>query len=110
MRNTSDGRKLAKKQGISSLAITLSRRRISPPQGPEMSSAARFPHALSENGTGRSTNCNRPTPRPISEKTTEHFPPRGHMVNFQGQQEDFIALSEREREVLQCIAAGLSSK
>ena len=32
------------------------------------------------------------------------------MVNFQTQPDDFVALSEREREVLQCIAAGLSSK
>jgi LuxR family transcriptional regulator of spore coat protein len=32
------------------------------------------------------------------------------MVNFQRQPEDFVALSEREREVLQCIASGLSSK
>ena len=32
------------------------------------------------------------------------------MVNQVGQQDDFVALSEREREVLQCIAGGLSSK
>ena len=32
------------------------------------------------------------------------------MVNFQTQPEDFVALSQREREVLQCIASGLSSK
>jgi len=32
------------------------------------------------------------------------------MVNFQRQPEDFIALSAREREVLQCVANGLSSK
>ena len=32
------------------------------------------------------------------------------MVNFPRQQEDFVTLSEREREVLQCIARGLSSK
>ena len=32
------------------------------------------------------------------------------MVNFQKQPDDFVALSEREREVLQCIASGLSSK
>jgi DNA-binding CsgD family transcriptional regulator len=32
------------------------------------------------------------------------------MVNFQTQPDDFVALSQREREVLQCIAAGLSSK
>ena len=32
------------------------------------------------------------------------------MVNFQRQPDDFVALSEREREVLQCIASGLSSK
>ena len=32
------------------------------------------------------------------------------MVNIPRQQEDFITLSDREREVLQCIARGLSSK
>ena len=32
------------------------------------------------------------------------------MVNQLGQQDDFVALSEREREVMQCIARGLSSK
>jgi DNA-binding CsgD family transcriptional regulator len=32
------------------------------------------------------------------------------MVNVQGQPDDFISLSDREREVLQCIARGLSSK
>jgi LuxR family transcriptional regulator of spore coat protein len=32
------------------------------------------------------------------------------LVNFPRQQDDFVALSEREREVLQCIARGLSSK
>jgi DNA-binding CsgD family transcriptional regulator len=32
------------------------------------------------------------------------------MVNVQSQPDDFISLSEREREVLQCIARGLSSK
>lgn len=31
-------------------------------------------------------------------------------MNFQTQPDDFVALSEREREVLQCIAAGQSSK
>ena len=32
------------------------------------------------------------------------------MVNVPSQQEDFVLLSEREREVLQCIAQGMSSK
>jgi LuxR family transcriptional regulator, transcriptional regulator of spore coat protein len=32
------------------------------------------------------------------------------MVNVPSQQEDFVTLSDREREVLQCIARGLSSK
>ena len=32
------------------------------------------------------------------------------VVNFPRQQDDFVTLSEREREVLQCIAGGLSSK
>src|SRR5205814_436405 len=32
------------------------------------------------------------------------------MMNFPRQQEDFVTLSDREREVLQCIASGLSSK
>ncbi len=32
------------------------------------------------------------------------------MVNQVGQQDDFVTLSEREREVMQCIARGLSSK
>ena len=32
------------------------------------------------------------------------------MVNVPSQAEDFVLLSEREREVLQCIAQGLSSK
>jgi LuxR family transcriptional regulator, transcriptional regulator of spore coat protein len=32
------------------------------------------------------------------------------MVNFARQHEDFVTLSERERQVLQCIARGLSSK
>lgn len=32
------------------------------------------------------------------------------MVNVASQQDDFVTLSEREREVLQCIAQGLSSK
>ena len=31
-------------------------------------------------------------------------------MNYPRQQEDFITLTEREREVLRCIAAGLSSK
>ena len=31
-------------------------------------------------------------------------------MNFARQQEDFVTLSERERQVLQCIARGLSSK
>src|SRR3954469_1550101 len=35
---------------------------------------------------------------------------QGLMVNVPRQQEDFVALSEREREVLECIARGLSSK
>ena len=32
------------------------------------------------------------------------------MVNQVGQQDDFVTLTEREREVMQCIARGLSSK
>ena len=32
------------------------------------------------------------------------------MVNFPRPPDDFVTLSEREREVLQCIAGGLSSK
>ena len=32
------------------------------------------------------------------------------MMNQVGQQDDFVTLSEREREVMQCIARGLSSK
>jgi LuxR family transcriptional regulator of spore coat protein len=32
------------------------------------------------------------------------------MVNFPSQQEDFVSLTDRERQVLQCIAQGLSSK
>jgi DNA-binding CsgD family transcriptional regulator len=32
------------------------------------------------------------------------------MVNQLGQQDDFVTLSDREREVMQCIARGLSSK
>lgn len=32
------------------------------------------------------------------------------IVNFPRQQEDFVTLSEREREVLECIARGFSSK
>lgn len=32
------------------------------------------------------------------------------MVNVERQQNDFVTLSQREREVLQCIATGLSSK
>ena len=35
---------------------------------------------------------------------------QGLMVNFPRQQEDFVTLSERERQVLECIALGLSSK
>ena len=31
-------------------------------------------------------------------------------MNFAKQSDDFVTLSEREREVLQCIAHGLSSK
>jgi DNA-binding CsgD family transcriptional regulator len=31
-------------------------------------------------------------------------------VNFAKQPEDLVALSEREREVLECVAQGLSSK
>ena len=31
-------------------------------------------------------------------------------MNFPRQQEDFVTLSEREREVLNCIARGMSSK
>ena len=36
--------------------------------------------------------------------------PKGCVVNFARQQEDFITLSDRERQVLRCIADGLSSK
>ena len=43
-------------------------------------------------------------------KQLSGFPVREQMVNFPRQQEDFVALSEREREVLDCIARGLSSK
>jgi DNA-binding CsgD family transcriptional regulator len=32
------------------------------------------------------------------------------VVNIPGQQEDFVMLSQRELEVLECIAKGLSSK
>ena len=32
------------------------------------------------------------------------------MVNVPRQQEDFVMLSDRERQVLECIARGLSSK
>ena len=32
------------------------------------------------------------------------------MVNQVGQQDDFVTLSEREREVMLCIARGLSAK
>jgi LuxR family transcriptional regulator of spore coat protein len=32
------------------------------------------------------------------------------VVNFSRQQDDFVTLSDREREVLKCIARGLSSK
>jgi len=35
---------------------------------------------------------------------------KGCMVNFPQPQEEFVSLSEREIEVLQCIAGGLSSK
>lgn len=38
------------------------------------------------------------------------FEMKGAFVNFPGQQEDFVTLSEREREVLRCIASGLSAK
>lgn len=39
------------------------------------------------------------------------FPgPGDQVVNFPRQQEDFVSLTDREREVLQCIAHGLSSK
>ena len=31
-------------------------------------------------------------------------------MNFPSQQEDFVSLTDRERQVLQCIAQGLSSK
>ena len=31
-------------------------------------------------------------------------------MNFPSQQEEFVSLTERERQVLQCIAQGLSSK
>lgn len=31
-------------------------------------------------------------------------------MNVASQQDDFVTLSEREREVLQCIAQGMSSK
>src|SRR5689334_8176005 len=43
-------------------------------------------------------------------KTTQYDPLRGAMVNQLGQHDDFVTLSEREREVMQCIARGLSSK
>ena len=65
---------------------------------------------LSEYGTALSTDCNTTVTRHISEKITEDIPPRGLMVNVERQQNDFVTLSEREREVLQCIASGLSSK
>lgn len=53
--------------------------------------------------------CEARVTRPIG--TDEiRFPNKGFMVNFPRQQEDFVTLSEREREVLQCVASGLSSK
>jgi len=58
----------------------------------------------------RSTCCNAVTIRVIKTEPNIGFPIRGCVLNFPRQQEDFVALSEREREVLECIARGLSSK
>ena len=49
-------------------------------------------------------------PRVLGEKQLSGITSTERMVNFPRQQEDFVALSDREREVLQCIAHGLSSK
>ena len=63
---------------------------------------------LSKFGTARSNHCEAAITRLIS-KDANRLPNKGSMVNFPRQQ-DFVTLTEREREVLQCIASGLSSK
>ena len=73
-------------------------------------SYASWAFALSESGTGRSSACNKVITRPIGRKQLSGFPSTEPMVNFPRQQEDFVTLSEREREVLESIARGLSSK
>jgi len=64
---------------------------------------------LSKFGTPCSVAC-----KAVITKTIDRvviFPnQRGRIVNFPRQQEDFVTLTDREREVLQCIALGLSSK
>src|SRR5436309_3438553 len=66
---------------------------------------------LSETGTARSSACNPCPAMRIEAEITKWIPRhRELMVNIPRQQEDFVTLSEREREVLECIARGLSSK
>src|SRR3954470_23892600 len=60
-------------------------------------------------GQGRSTYC-KPVITKLISWGRRKGPTTECMVNFPRQQEDFVTLSEREREVLQCIAGGLSSK
>ena len=65
---------------------------------------------LSDSGTGRSSTCNAGITRRIRGKRLSGIAITELIVNFPRQQEDFVTLSEREREVLECIARGLSSK
>ena len=66
--------------------------------------------SLSEYGTARSTSCKAVITKLISAFGNFGCAKQGLMVNVPRQQEDFVTLSEREREVLECIARGLSSK
>ncbi len=71
---------------------------------------SRIALASSEYGTACSSACNLGSGKRTSVKPLSNFTGTELIVNFPQQQEDLIALSEREREVLQCIARGLSSK
>jgi DNA-binding CsgD family transcriptional regulator len=64
---------------------------------------------MSGTGTVRSIACKVVITKPIEGKY--RIPGPGDVVvNFPSQQEDFVSLTDREREVLECIARGLSSK
>jgi DNA-binding CsgD family transcriptional regulator len=99
-------RKTAKTPHIAAVAEQSKSAKSRDEMGPDW----RFPDTVCPNsGQVRSIGCKLVITKLIG-RTESHFPVRGYMVNFPRQQEDFVTLSERERQVLQCVANGLSSK